>query len=166
MAVEMKVAGMAMDAVNRSPVLVLRDLADRRALPIWIGRTEANAIVQALERQKTTRPMTHDLFAQTLQEWEVKVTKVVIYSLQDSTFYAVITMQQGEVKKDLDARPSDAVALALRTQAPIWVTEEVIAQASTPVDEDADDAEREAFRSFLDNINPSDFTADPKYRDS
>jgi len=157
MAVEMKVAGIAVDAANRSPVLVLRDLAERRALPIWIGRAEANAIIQTLDGQKSPRPMTHDLFVNACQAWDLKIIKIVIYSLQDNTFYATITIQQGEIKKELDSRPSDAVALALRAHAPIWATEEVLAQASVPVDHDADEAEREAFRDFLDTINPSDF---------
>ncbi|WP_287127896.1 bifunctional nuclease family protein [Candidatus Cyanaurora vandensis] len=161
MAVEMKVAGIALDAVNKSPILVLRDLGDRRARPIWIGRAEASAIVQALEGQKTTRPMTHDLFVNCLGGWEIKVIKIVIYSLQDSTFYAVISLEQGEQRKHLDARPSDAVALALRTRTPIWATEEVMAQASLPVDQDADNAERAAFHDFLEQIRPSDFSSGP-----
>ncbi|WP_218081082.1 bifunctional nuclease family protein [Anthocerotibacter panamensis] len=161
MAVEMKVAGIALDAVNRSPILVLRDTADRRALPIWIGRAEASAIIQALEGQKTTRPMTHDLFTNFLHSWDFKLVKIVIHSLQDSTFFAVLTVHQGETKKEIDARPSDAVALALRNNTPIWATEEVIAHASMPVDQDADEAEREAFRDFLDKIHPSDFTKEP-----
>jgi uncharacterized protein len=158
MAVEMKVAGIALDAVNRSPVLLLRDLADRRALPIWIGRAEASSILQALEHNKTVRPMTHDLFLHCLESWEVKLQKVVIHALQDNTFYAVISMQLGEVRKELDSRPSDAIALALRANTPIWATEEVIAEASIPVDQDKDEAEQEAFRDFLDTISPSDFT--------
>lgn len=158
MAVEMRVAGIALDAVNRSPVLLLRDTSNRRALPIWIGRAEAGAILQVLEQQKTPRPMTHDLFMQCLGQWEVQVTKVVIYSLQDNTFYAVLSMQQGEVCKEMDARPSDAIALALRANIPIWVTEEVISQASHPVDQDQDEAEQEAFRNFLDHISPQDFS--------
>jgi len=157
MAVEMKVAGIALDAVNRSPVLLLRDTRDRRALPIWIGRAEASAILQVLENQKAARPMTHDLFVQCLGDWGIKCVKVMIHSLQDNTFYAVITMEQGEVRKDLDARPSDAIALALRAGTPIWATEEVISQASIPVDQDKDEEEQEAFRDFLDNISPQDF---------
>jgi bifunctional DNase/RNase len=108
--------------------------------------------------QKTTRPMTHDLLLNCLKESNVALVKVMIHSLQDSTFYAVLTLQQGTEKKEMDARPSDAIALAVRAQVPIWATEEVIAQASMPVDQDADQAESEAFRAFLDNIRPSDFT--------
>jgi len=161
MAVEMKVAGIALDAVNKSPILVLRDLGDRRALPIWIGRAEASAIMQVLEGHKTARPMTHDLLINSLEAWGLKITKIIIYSLQDSTFYAIITLERGEERKEMDARPSDAIALALRTRTPIWATEEVIAQASLPVDQDADEAEREAFRDFLDQIRPSDFVPSP-----
>ena len=83
--------------------------------------------------------------------------RVVIHSLQDNTYYAVLTLRQGEIKKEIDARPSDAIALAVRCQATIWVLEEVVADASIPVDRDADEAERQAFREFLDKIRPGDF---------
>jgi bifunctional DNase/RNase len=102
--------------------------------------------------------MTHDLLANFLETWEIALERIVIHSLQDNTFYAVLTVRQGEVKKEIDARPSDAIALALRTDSPIWVMEEVVADASIPVDRDADEAERQAFREFLDNIRPEDFT--------
>ena len=82
--------------------------------------------------------------------------RIVIHSLQDNTFYAVLIVRQGEVKKEIDARPSDAIALALRTNSPIWVMEEVVADASIPVDRDADEAERRAFREFISNLRPED----------
>lgn len=84
--------------------------------------------------------------------------RVIIHSLKDNTFYAILTVRQGEAKKEIDARPSDAIALALRTGSPIWVMEEVIADASIPVDQDADEAERRAFREFLSNLRPEDFS--------
>jgi hypothetical protein len=93
-----------------------------------------------------------------LQEWNMTLERIIIHSLQDNTFYAVLTVRQGEVKKDIDARPSDAIALALRTNSPIWVMEEVIADASIPVDRDADEAERRAFREFISKLRPEDFT--------
>jgi hypothetical protein len=96
--------------------------------------------------------------ANILEEWEMVLERVVIHSLQDNTFFAILTLRQGEVKKEIDARPSDAIALALRTNSPIWVMEEVIADASIPVDRDADEAERQAFRSFIENLRPEDFT--------
>lgn len=158
MAVEMKVSAIALDATSRLPIVILRDLHDRRALPIWIGKAEANAILQALEGQRPPRPMTHDLLASVFKEWELSIEKIVIHALQNNTFYATITVRRGELCKELDSRPSDAIALALRTDTPIWAMEEVIAEASIAVDQEADDAEREAFRDFLTNLSPQDFT--------
>jgi hypothetical protein len=158
MAVEMKVSAIALDATSRLPIVILRDLHDRRALPIWIGKAEANAILQALEGQRPPRPMTHDLLANVCKEWELKVEKIVIHALQNNTFYATITVRRGEQRKEIDSRPSDAIALALRTETPIWAMEEVIAEASIAVDQEADEAEREAFRDFLSNLSPKDFT--------
>ena len=93
-----------------------------------------------------------------MQGWNMKLERIIIHSLQDNTFYAILCVRQGEVKKEIDARPSDAIAIALRTNSPIWVMEEVIADASIPVDRDADEEERRAFREFVSNIRPEDFT--------
>jgi len=156
--IEMKVAGIALDAATRSPIVLLRDASERRALPIYIGQDMARAIINALENQAPPRPLTHDLFVNLLEEWDMTLERVVIHSLQDNTFYAVLTLVQGDVKKELDARPSDAIALALRTNSPIWVLEEVVADASIPVDREADEAERKAFRDFISNLRPEDFS--------
>ncbi|NJL03171.1 MAG: bifunctional nuclease family protein [Spirulinaceae cyanobacterium RM2_2_10] len=155
--IEMKVAGIALDAVTRSPIVLLKDGSERRALPIYIGQDQAKAIIGALERQKPPRPLTHDLIGNLLDAWEMNLTKVIIHSLQDNTFYAVLCVVQGENKKEIDCRPSDAIALALRTSSPIWVMEEVVADASIPVDRDADEEERRAFRDFISNLSPEDF---------
>ncbi|HEY9846660.1 MAG TPA: bifunctional nuclease family protein [Candidatus Caenarcaniphilales bacterium] len=154
----MKVAGIALDAATRIPIVLLKDATERRALPIWIGQPEAKAILTALENQQSPRPMTHDLLVNFLDSWEMVLERVVIHSLQDNTFYAILTIRHGEVKKEIDSRPSDAIALALRTDSPIWVMEEVVADASIPVDRDADEAERQAFREFIANLRPEDFT--------
>jgi len=156
--IEMKVAGIALEAATRSPIVLLRDASERRQLPIYIGQDQARAIISVLENQTHPRPLTHDLMVNIFDEIDVVLERVVIHSLQDSTFFAVMTVRQGEVKKDIDARPSDAIALALRTRSPIWVMEEVVAEAALPVDRDADEAEQKAFRDFLSNLNPSDFT--------
>ncbi|AFY59523.1 bifunctional nuclease family protein [Synechococcus sp. PCC 6312] len=156
--IEMRVAGIALDAATRTPIVLLKDGTERRALPIWIGQAEAKAILLALEQEKPVRPLTHDLMTNILQAWEMTLDRVVIHSLQDNTYYAVLTLRQGEIKKEIDARPSDAIALAVRSDCPIWVLEEVVADASIPVDRDADEAERQAFREFLDKIRPEDFT--------
>jgi bifunctional DNase/RNase len=155
--IEMKVAGIALDAVSRSPVVLLRDTTDRRALPIYIGSDQAKSIISALENQTSPRPLTHDLFVSLVDEWDMVLDRVVIHSLRDSTFYALLSMSKGESRREIDARPSDAIAIALRLDAPIWVMEEVVAEASIPVDRDADEAEKQAFQDFLSNISPSDF---------
>ncbi len=155
--IEMKVAGIALDAVSRSPVVLLRDTTDRRALPIYIGSEQAKSIISALENQTSPRPLTHDLFVSLVDEWDMVLDKIVIHSLRDNTFYALLSLSQGETHREIDARPSDAIAIALRLDAPIWVVEEVVAEASIPVDRDADEAEKQAFQEFLANINPSDF---------
>lgn len=154
--IEMKVAGIAIDAVNRSPIVLLKDGTDRRALPIYINQDQAKAIIGALENQKPPRPLTHDLIVNILQGWDMILERVVIHSIQDGTFYAILNVRQGEVKKEIDSRPSDAIAIALRTNTPIWVMEEVLADASIPVDRDADEAEQRAFREFLANLRPED----------
>ncbi|BAZ39635.1 hypothetical protein NIES4101_55890 [Calothrix sp. NIES-4101] len=154
--IEMRVAGIALDAMTRSPIVLLKDSTERRALPIYIGQEQAKAIMGALENQKPPRPLTHDLIVNILEAWNMTLEKVIIHSLQKDTFYAALILQQGENKKEIDARPSDAIAVALRTNTPIWVMEEVIADASIPVDRDADEAEQEAFREFISNLRPED----------
>jgi bifunctional DNase/RNase len=154
--IEMRVAGIAIDAVNRSPIVLLKDGQERRALPIYINQDQAKAIIGALENQKPPRPLTHDLIANILEAWGMTLERIVINAIQDGTFYALLTVSQGEVKKEIDARPSDAIAIALRTNSSIWVMEEVVADASIPVDRDADEAEQQAFREFLANLRPED----------
>jgi len=154
--IEMKVAGIAIDAVTRSPIVLLKDASERRALPIYIGQDQAKAIISAMERQAPPRPLTHDLLVNILESWSMTLERVIIHSLQDNTFYALLSVRLGEVKKEIDARPSDAIAIAIRTNTPIWVMEEVIADASIPVDRDADEAERRAFREFISKLRPED----------
>jgi uncharacterized protein len=155
--IEMKVAGIALDAVSRSPIVLLRDASERRQLPIFIGQDQARAIISALENQVPPRPLTHDLMASLMEEWNMVLERVVIHSLQENTFYAILQIRQGENRKEIDCRPSDAISIALRTKSPIWVMEEVVADASIPVDRDADEAERKAFRDFLATLRPDDF---------
>jgi bifunctional DNase/RNase len=156
--IEMKVAGIALDAVTRSPIVLLKDALERRALPIYIGQDQAKAIISAIEKQAPPRPLTHDLIVNVLEGWNMSLERIIIHALQDNTFYAILCVRQGEAKKEIDARPSDAIAIALRTGSPIWVMEEVIADASIPVDRDADEEERRAFRDFVSNLRPEDFT--------
>jgi len=109
-----------------------------------------------MENQRPPRPLTHDLMVNMLEAWNMTLDRVIIHTLQKDTFYAALILQQGDVKKEIDARPSDAIAIALRTNTPIWVMEEVVADASIPVDRDADEAEQEAFREFISNLRPED----------
>ncbi len=155
--IEMNVDGIAFDAATMSPIVMLIDTEGRRALPIWISQEQAKAIKLAIEQQSSPRPLTHDLMVNILEQWELELYRVVIHSLQDNTYYATLQTRRGELTKDIDARPSDAIVLALRLSAPIWVVEEVVADASIPADRDADEEERRAFRQFLDNLNPGDF---------
>lgn len=154
--IEMKVAGIALDAVTRSPIILLKDSSERRALPIFIGQDQAKAIIATLENQPMPRPLTHDLMVGILDTWEMQLDKVIIHALRDNTFYAVLCMSKDEVEREIDCRPSDAIALALRLDTPIWVLEEVVADASIPVDTEADQAEREAFRNFVADLSPND----------
>ncbi|WP_373543873.1 bifunctional nuclease family protein [Chamaesiphon sp.] len=154
--IEMKVAGIALDAVSRSPIILLKDASDRRALPIYISQEQAKAIVNALEKQTPPRPFTHDLIVNIFDSCNIKVDRITINSLQDNTFYASIAIETNGQIREVDARPSDAIAIAIRTKAPIWVIEEVIADASIPVDRDADEQERLAFSNFVSNLRPDD----------
>ena len=154
--IEMKVAGIALDAVHRTPIVLLKDASERRALPIFIGQDQARAIINALEKQPAPRPFTHDLMVNIFDVWDMKLEKIIIHALKDNTFYAILCLSQAGVKKEVDCRPSDAIAIALRTDSPIWVMEEVVADASIPVDRDADEEERQAFKEFVSNLRPED----------
>ncbi|NEO85586.1 MAG: bifunctional nuclease family protein [Spirulina sp. SIO3F2] len=158
--IEMTVAGIALDAYTRSPIVLLKDGTNRRALPIYIGQEQAKAIVGALEEQAPPpRPLTHDLIGNILDAWELDLTKIIIHALRDSTFFAVLCVEKDGETREVDCRPSDAIAVALRTRSPIWVVEEVVAEASIPVDREADEEDRQAFRDFVSNIRPEDFAA-------
>ena len=154
--IEMKVAGIALDAVSRSPIVLLKDGSERRALPIYIGQDQAKSIIGAIENQKPPRPLTHELIANLFEAWGMSLEKIIIHSLQDNTFYAILCMKQGKKTKEIDCRPSDAIAIALRTHSSIWVMEEVIADASIPVDREADEEERQAFRDFVEKLSPEE----------
>jgi hypothetical protein len=163
--IEMKVAGIALDAASRSPIVLLKDSSERRALPIFIGQDQARAIMAVLEHHHPPRPLTHDLIVNIFDLWELDLEKIIIHALRDDTFYAVLCLNSEGVKKEIDCRPSDAIAIALRTNSPIWVMEEVIADASIPVDRDADDAEREAFKEFIADLSPQDLIKRGGYKE-
>ena len=161
MFVEMKVRGLALDPLSNMPIIILRDEEDKRSLPIWVGIFEANAIALELEKIPTPRPMTHDLIKNILETIEARLLKIVVTDLRENTFFAELHLQVGDGEVTVDSRPSDAIALALRVAAPIYVDEEVVRKAkslevtkeSEPVK--ADDPER--LREWLENIKPEDF---------
>jgi bifunctional DNase/RNase len=161
MFVEMKVRGLALDPVSNMPIIILRDEEDKRALPIWVGIFEANAIALELEKIPTPRPMTHDLIKNILETIEARVLKIVVTDLRENTFFAELHLQIGEGEYTVDSRPSDAIALALRVAAPIFVNEEVVRKAkSLEVTKEAepikaDDPDK--LREWLENIKPEDF---------
>jgi bifunctional DNase/RNase len=161
MFVEMKVRGLALDPMSNMPIIILRDDEDKRSLPIWVGIFEANAIALELEKIATPRPMTHDLIKSILETIEARVMKVVVTDLRDNTFFAVIHLQVGETEYTVDSRPSDAIALALRVAAPIYVDEEVVRKARTlEVTKEAEPVKTddpEKLREWLQNIKPEDF---------
>ena len=159
---EMKVKGLALEPLSNMPVLILRDEEDKRSLQIWVGIFEANAIALELEKVAPPRPMTHDLIKNILEAIDARVLKVVVTDLKENTFFAVIHLQVGETEYTVDSRPSDAIALALRVAAPIYVDEEVVRKAkSLEVTKEptepakADDPEQ--LREWLQNIKPEDF---------
>ncbi len=157
--IEMYVAGIALDARNGHPIVVLNDPTKRRALPIWIGMAEANAISRALDDQKPERPMTHDLLLNAIQMLGYTIKQIEINELASNTYFAAIVLnsKDKQAAKTLDARPSDAIALALRAKCPIFVSEQVIADGTIPADYEKDEEEAEEFKKFIDGIKASDF---------
>ena len=148
--VPMSIKGLMLDPVSNSPIVVLKDDAEKFFLPIWVGIFEANAIALQLENVSTPRPMTHDLLRNMIAELDARVTRVVINDLRDSTFFAQIRVIIGERTLELDARPSDAIALALRADAPIFVAQSVLEQAQTisPDSEDQDEKVKKWFEQL------------------
>src|SRR5215470_17077787 len=128
---EMKVKGLALDPLSNMPIIILRDDEEKRSLPIWVGLFEANAIALELEKISTARPLTHDLIKNLLEAVGARVAKVVVNDLRENTFYAVIHLRLGSNEVTVDSRPSDAIALALRVDAPIYVAEEVLGKAES-----------------------------------
>jgi bifunctional DNase/RNase len=155
--VEMHVAGIALDAASRSPIVLLRDPSGRRQVPIWIDQAQAQNILAGINRERPPRPLSHDLMAQILTLADLRLERVIVHAIEDNTFRAVLKLinASGE-STDLDARPSDAIALALRTGSGIWMLEEVVADASIPVDAEADAEDQEDFRRFLDRTSPAE----------
>ena len=152
--IPMSIKGLMLDPVSNSPIVVLKDEQEKFFLPIWVGIFEANAIALQLEKVATPRPMTHDLLRNFISELDARVARVVINDLRDSTFFAQIRLNIGEKTLEIDARPSDAIALALRAEAPIFVAQSVLDQAQTisPESEETD----EKLKKWFEQLGPDD----------
>lgn len=156
MEIEMKIKGLVVDPISKMPIVVLEDISSKRMLPIWIGVFEANAIALKIENIPTPRPMTHDLLKNFLDIIDISIQKIVVTDVRDNTFYASIYFLHNDQTVKIDSRPSDAIALALRAQAPIFVEEEVVSKAHTmKYDEDLEDSEK--LKKWLENLKPEDF---------
>src|SRR5262252_8380841 len=154
MEVEMKIRGLMLDPVTNTPIVILKDSADT-VLPIWVGVYEANAIAPEIEKVSMPRPMTHDLIKNVLAGLDAHVHKVVVTELKDDTFYAVIWMEREGHIISVDSRPSDALALALRVDCPIFVSDDVL-KASKAASASSDRVSQEELRKWLENLNDED----------
>ncbi|HEX6640097.1 MAG TPA: bifunctional nuclease family protein [Thermoanaerobaculia bacterium] len=156
--VPMSIKGLMLDPMSNSPIVVLKDDDEKLFLPIWVGIFEANAIALQLENITTPRPMTHDLLRDMITQLDARVTRIVINDLRDATFFAQIRLLihgvGGDKMLEIDARPSDAIALALRTEAPIYVAQSVLDQAQT-ITPDGEESEEKA-KAWFENLAPED----------
>ena len=150
--VEMQIRGLMMDPVTNMPIIVLKDVGSDQILPIWVGIFEANAIALELEKTTTPRPMTHDLLQNLARGLNAQVTKVVVSELRDDTFYALIWMDHAGETVAMDARPSDAIALALRWDCPIYVNRTVL-ESSKQSSAGPQNIDSEEMRRWLENLN-------------
>ena len=159
---EMEIYGVSFDLVGKQPIVLLKTSDGNKFLPIWIGHPEAAAILVKLQNAATPRPMTHDLVTDLLGHLEAEVVSVTVTELRENTFYARITIQQNGSEIEIDSRPSDAIALAVRCQAPIFAAEEVIEESSIEFEHEVEDTDEvvEKFKSFLDEVTPEDFAAE------
>lgn len=155
MDIEMKIRGLMVDPSTNAPIVILKDVSGDAVLPIWVGLYEANAIALEVEKSSTPRPMTHDLLRNLIHGLNAEVQRVVVTELRDDTFYAVIWMEQNGEPITLDARPSDAIALALRADCPIFVSDEVLKVAKV-MPNAADSTSAEELRRWLENLNDED----------
>ncbi len=155
MDVEMKIRGLMVDPNTQQPIVILKDMTGNTVLPIWVGLFEASAIALEVEKASTPRPMTHDLLRNMIHGLDAKVERVVVSELKEDTFFAVIWLRQKGEVVTVDARPSDALALALRSDCPIFVSEEVLRTAKV-IPSPADQASAEDLKNWLENLNDED----------
>jgi uncharacterized protein len=159
---EMVIYGVSFDMVGKQPIVLLKTAEGNKFLPIWIGHPEAAAILMKLQGASTPRPMTHDLVTEMLMQLEAKVVRIAVTELRENTFYALITVVVNGSELEIDSRPSDAIALAVRADAPIFAADSVIEESAIEFEQDVDEEEVVAeFRKFLDEVKPEDFSAEP-----
>jgi len=157
----MVIYGVSFDMVGKQPIVLLKTVEGNRFLPIWIGHPEAASILMKLQGATTPRPMTHDLLCSMLGELEVRCTQIAVTELRENTFYASITLSVNGREMEIDSRPSDAIALAVRAGAPIFAADEVIAESAIEFEHEVEDTDDvvEKFKEFLDRVSPEDFGA-------
>jgi uncharacterized protein len=156
---EMDIYGVSFDMVGKQPIVLLKTREGNKFLPIWIGHPEAAAILMKLQGASTPRPMTHDLFTEMLTQLDARVVRIAVTELRDNTFYALITIAIDGTEIEVDSRPSDAIALAVRAEAPIFAAPEVIEESAIEFEqaEATDEELLEQFKEFLDEVKPDDF---------
>ncbi|HEY8313968.1 MAG TPA: bifunctional nuclease family protein [Candidatus Baltobacteraceae bacterium] len=155
---QMKVDKLGIDLLTHDPVVILKDMDGKRFLPILIGPFEATAIALALEGAPVPRPLTHDLMRSILETLDARLEQVVIHDIRESTFFAKLIVRTNGELQEIDARPSDGIALALRASAPIYVSDKIVLEESVPDKKgDGDEADVERFKKFIEELRPSDF---------
>jgi bifunctional DNase/RNase len=163
---EMVIYGVSFDLVGKQPIVLLKTAEGNRFLPIWIGQPEAAAILMKLQGATTPRPLTHDLVTDMLGHLDARVVRITVTELRENTFYASITLQQDGSEIEIDSRPSDAIALAVRADAPIFAADTVIEESA--IEFEGDEGEEEIvdeFKRFLDNVSPEQFAAEVEEED-
>jgi uncharacterized protein len=158
---EMVIYGVSFDMVGKQPIVLLKTIDGNKFLPIWIGHPEAAAILMKLQGAATPRPMTHDLISEMINELDAQCTRVSVTELKDNTFFASITLRVNGQEVEIDSRPSDALAVAVRTSAPIFAAEDVISESAIEFEHEAEDTEEvvDQFKRFLDDVTPEDFAS-------
>lgn len=161
--IEMRVGGLTLDPVTKTPIVILKDAENKLTLPIWVGLMEATAMATELEGIKMARPMTHDLLRNTIVELGGEVESIEVTDLRDNTYYAVIYLRTGERRLAIDSRPSDAISLALRTRSPIYVAKKVIETSSVlqqneeTQEQNLSNVSRDKWSEILEKMSPEDF---------
>lgn len=156
--IEMRVMGIALDTRTGSPIVVLHDKDNRKALPIWIGSAEASAIIRKIENLTVSRPMTHDLIMDIIKQAGYTLDRVEINDVEKETYFATLCLSNKDGNEiEIDARPSDAIAVAIRVDAPILVSSKVLASGSVSTDSAKDEEESKEFKDFIQSVKPSDF---------